>query len=271
MKKVILSFIWLIFIFSLTSCSNNDNLESMNSKLNQELLSLKEENNKLKQDIETLKENNKNIKTNNEEVIQNIENNPETSVNLEEDIKLAWCEETKKVWNVEWCMKNSELIKDVDWYETRFSKSVQNDTWFKWIYETENENKLYTFDYLQKACWIIEWEWLITDKNIKKTCPCPVWFHIPTKKEWRDTYSSYKENVNLFKSELWFSDLVWSRKSDGSILKDIQWANYYHSSNLSGSSDESYIIKITPKEVYINDNFGEKIYDAYALRCVKNN
>lgn len=270
MKKVILSFIWLIFIFSLNSCSKNDTLESMNSKLNQELLTLKEEHNKLKQDIEILKENNKNIKTNNEEVVQKIENNPETSVNLEEDIKLAWCEETKKVWNVEWCMKNSELIKDVDWYETRFSKSVQNDSWFKWIYETDNEDKLYTFEYLQKACWIIEWEWLITDKNMKKSCPCPTWYHIPTTKEWRDTYSFYKENVNLFKSELLFPEVVWTRDSKGSIYKNIWWINKYHTSNLATSSDKSYVAHLTEKEVYLSD-YGEKIYDAYALRCVKNN
>lgn len=277
MKKIFLLFIWSLLILGLSSCSTDDSkkLEEANTQLNQENSTLKDENTQLKQELESLKKQSTtdSIQTNTGSIAEKEVQKIEDTVS-KEDIKLAWCEETKKVGNTEWCMKNSQLVKEVEWYETRFSKSAQDDSGFKGIYETDNEDKLYTFEYLEKACGIIEWEWLSMDGTMKKTCPCPVWYHIPSPKEWNDTYSVYKENVNLFKSELWFGKIAWNRSAGGYILKyttnssSVRDANGYQTSALWSDSNISQMTVVWKEKLY---SAWTAKWDAFALRCVKNN
>lgn len=224
MKKILLLF-FLLITFTLASC-NKENLEeevAINSTVEQELAELKAQNELLKNELENIN----NLK---KEEIKELEKK-EPYIPTQEEIKLAWCEITKKVWDLEWCTKNTELIKDVEWYENKFSRSAQNDSWFKWVYESENQDKLYTFEYLEKACWVIENEWLIIDSNVKESCPCPNWYHIPTPKEWKDSYLFYKENINLFTTELLFNKNTSTRDKYGSYGWNLSM-NIYHTSFL---------------------------------------
>lgn len=265
MKKILLLF-FLLITFTLASC-NKENLEeevAINSTVEQELAELKAQNELLKNELE-------NINNSKKEEIKKLEKK-EPYIPTQEEIKLAWCEITKKVWDVEWCMKNSELIKEVEWYENNFSRSVQNDSWYRWIYENDNEYKFYTYEYLEKACWITEDEWLITNLNVKDTCPCPSWYHIPTTKDIKTTFSLLKENSKLFIEELALKNTLYRLPSWDYGRYSYYFTNENDWKNLFTLSffDWNYIDIGNNKYWKFNDFPDKNSGYALSLRCIKN-
>ncbi len=287
MKKISLLFC-IISIFILSSCYENNNI---NDEISRELLNKKQEISKKDEKIKELEKKlmerkeieediKKSLKKDNNKEEKNIKEEIEVYIPTKKEIELAWCKETKKAWEVEWCMKNSELIKNVEWYETRFSKSIQDDSWFKWVYEAENEDKLYTSRYIEKACWTFKDEWIIIDETVKASCPCPSGYHIPTPKEWKDTYAFYKNNINLLKSELSFDKNTWNRHSNWDYIPSwgMSFINHYLTSyyakyyweweelnhlQVAWLFTEKWKLIIQKNEIFSGD--------AYSLRCIKNN
>lgn len=273
MKRYII--LLLLFSFTITSCNKTEESTTLNNykKIELEIAQLKKDNELLKKQILDIK-NTKIVDTwitltnswlNSKD---NLSNTWLTNVVVsQDDINLAWCKDIKQVWNIKWCMKNSELVKSVENYWTNFSNSIQNDSWIKWIYESEKSDKLYTFEYLEKACWLFGDEWLITDNKVYNSCPCPNWYHVPTSKDWTDTSDFYKNNTELIKSELNIKNCS-KRLSQWFFDNNSLYGNRnnckFHSSSFDSSLNNSRIS-------YLSGLMGESINDAHSVRCVKNN
>lgn len=191
----------------------------------------------------------------------------------EEDIKLAGCDVTKTVWKVTWCMKNSKLVKPVEGYADTFSKSIQNDSGYRGIYENDAEDTFYTYEYLWKACGLTEDEGIKTSGHNHTTCPCPVGYHIPTTKDWKDTAESFQSNPIPFIDELKLVPVSY-RQVDGTYNQS--W-KYTYISNLSlwWDKEEVYVMKLYPTDSKPSLTFGPDFLisptDALPLRCVKDN
>jgi len=262
MKLLKLTFIFFL-IFLLVSCNNNEKIKD--SELNNESVNVKGFTN------EPIKEE----KT---------------------DIELAWCNELIEIWNQKWCMNNSELLKPVEWYKTEFTNIFKNTNWKEWIYFNDEWNKLYTFEYLKKACWTDN-EWIIIDNNVKDTCPCPKWFHVPTPNEWNKSYEIIRnkqydtiENNHTYPL-LMFRDKLNINTYLHTFLTSRYWYWIKHNSlfhyystreaktyeTLNNKSMVVYIydwnydgMKL-PWTYDVWDSNGEDINTPILLRCIKNN
>lgn len=196
---------------------------------------------------------------NKEDKIEPIEEPKKIIPPTEEEIKLAWCDKTIKIWEVEWCKKDSELVKEVEWYETRFSRSIKNDSGYRWIYQNDKDEKFYTFEYLSKACWMTEDEWIKTKWHNYESCSCPIGYHIPTKREWLNTSDTLKNNKDLIKAELWLTN--WRFRGSSWAYMWTSYISWYITNLMLDDSAYIFSWKFTSNK--------KLAWDAFPLRCVK--
>lgn len=178
-----------------------------------------------------------------------------------EDIKLAWCDTINDIWWVKWCMKNTKVTKTVEWYKDVASKSIQEDSWYRGIYTNDSDDVFYTFEYLWKACWLTEDEWINSSWHESPNCPCPIGYHIPTSKDWKDTIGFFKNNPIPLIDELKLKP-AWYRRSKWTYLG---YAEYTYLSNMN-NSDGTIVIPLLGGIGY---QLG--LTDALPLRCAKDN
>lgn len=261
----------MIFIFTLASCSfNQENNEKNNSgeiipkieKSKVEISDNKVESKKIEISDNKMEETDK--------IINSEKENKKIVVASPKDIELAWCTETIDVWNMKWCSKDSKLIKPVEWYPNDFSRSKNADSWIKWAYIDDNDNTQYTYDYLAKACGVIEDEWIKHVWHNSESCPCPAWYHIPTSKEFNNMFDIYKKNHINLEQELKLNKIPY---------RAWDWRNTYNQGDyISSTSIKSgwvfwaWIFNLYWKHSkYILENylFTNNEWDAFSLRCVK--